>query len=167
MSWKNEVEELSKRKKLALKLGGKEKVQRQHKAKRYTVRERIDKFFDNKSFEEIGILAGKGYYDDKGELKTFTPSNSIIGHGYVNNKPVVFYGDDFTVRGGASDAAIWEKMVAAEKFANEYELPLVRFIEGTGGGGSVKSLEEKGFSYVPFNPGWDKVIENLFFLLYL
>ena len=161
MSWKNEVEELSKRKKLALKLGGKEKVQRQHKAKRYTVRERIDKFFDNKSFEEIGILAGKGYYDDKGELKTFTPSNSIIGHGYVNNKPVVFYGDDFTVRGGASDAAIWEKMVAAEKFANEYELPLIRFIEGTGGGGSVKSLEEQGFSYVPFNPGWDKVIENL------
>ena len=42
MSWKNEVEELSKRKKLALKLGGKEKVQRQHKAKRFTVRERID-----------------------------------------------------------------------------------------------------------------------------
>ena len=52
-------------------------------------------------------------------------------------------------------------MVAAEKLANEYEIPLVRFIEGTGGGGSVKSLEKQGSTYVPFNPGWDKVIENL------
>ncbi len=65
------------------------------------------------------------------------------------------------MRGGAADASIWEKMVAAEKLANEYEIPLVRFIEGTGGGGSVKSLEKQGFTYVPFNPGWDKVIENL------
>ena len=58
----------------------------------------------------------------------------------------------------------WPKMrktELAEKLANEYRIPLVRFIEGTGGGGSVKSLEEQGFSYVPFNPGWDLVVDNL------
>ena len=52
-------------------------------------------------------------------------------------------------------------MVAAEKLANDYELPILRLIEGTGGGGSVKSLEEDGYTYVPANPGWDIVIENL------
>ena len=52
-------------------------------------------------------------------------------------------------------------MIHAEKFANEYELPLVRFIEGTGGGGSIKSLEHSGYTYVPFNPAWDYVVNNL------
>ncbi len=161
MSWQNEISELLQRLKLAKNLGGKDKIKRQHDAKRFTVRERIELFFDKKSFQEIGILAGQSSYDLNGNLKSFMPSNSIIGHGLVNKIPVVFYGDDFTVRGGASDASIWEKMVSAEQFANEYEMPLVRFIEGTGGGGSVKSVERNNYTYVPFNPGWDKVIANL------
>ena len=161
MSWQNEIDELEKRKKLAKSLGGKEKVLRQHEANRNTIRERINLFFDSNSFQEFGMLSGQSNYKETGELETFTPSNSIIGHGLVNGKSVAFYGDDFTVRGGAADASIWEKMIAAEMLANEYEMPLVRFIEGTGGGGSVKSLEKQGSTYVPFNPGWDKVIENL------
>ena len=161
MNWKKEVTELKERKKLSLKLGGKEKISRQHKAGRLTVRERIKLFFDKNTFEEIGVLAGKSSYKNNGKLDKFTPTNSVIGLGLIDNNQIVFYGDDFTVRGGAADASIWEKMVAAEQLANEYELPLVRFIEGTGGGGSVKTLEDLGFSYVPFNPGWDIVIDNL------
>ena len=161
MSWKKEITELEKRKLLAKNLGGKEKVKRQHEAKRLTVRERIALFFENDSFEEIGILTGSPIYNPEGELKDITPANSIIGKGTVNNDTVVFYGDDFTVRGGAADASIWEKMILAEKLAYEYELPLVRFIEGTGGGGSVKSIEKNGYTFVPFNPGWDLVVKNL------
>ena len=41
MSWKKEVEQIKLRKSLAMKLGGKEKIERQHKAGRLTVRERI------------------------------------------------------------------------------------------------------------------------------
>ena len=52
-------------------------------------------------------------------------------------------------------------MVVAERFANEYRMPLVRLIEGTGGGGSVKSLESDGYTYVPANPGWDWVVKNM------
>ena len=161
MSWKKEITELEKRKLLAKNLGGKEKVKRQHQAKRLTIRERIALFFENDSFEEIGILTGSPIYNPEGELKDIIPANSIIGKGIVNNDTVVFYGDDFTVRGGAADASIWEKMILAEKLAYEYELPLVRFIEGTGGGGSVKSIEKNGYTFVPFNPGWDIVVKNL------
>jgi hypothetical protein len=38
---------------------------------------------------------------------------------------------------------------------------LIRLIEGTGGGGSVKSILDLGASYVPFNPAWDQVVANL------
>ena len=161
MSWKKEVEEIKLRKALAKQLGGKEKVKRQHDAGRLTVRERINYLLDKHSFNEIGILAGQSKYDKDGNLLEIIPANSLIGHGTINELPVVIYGDDFTIRGGASDAAIWEKMISAEKLANEYELPLIRLIEGTGGGGSIKSLEKNEYSYVPANPGWDLVVDNL------
>ncbi len=57
---------------------------------------------------------------------------------------MVVQGDDFTVRGGAADAAIWEKMVWAEQAAHELRLPLVRLVDGTGGGGSVKTPGDDG-----------------------
>ena len=65
------------------------------------------------------------------------------------------------MRGGAADAAIWQKMVWAEQAAHELRQPLVRLVDGTGGGGSVKTLETMGFSYVPPLPGFELVIENL------
>ena len=69
-------------------------------------------------------------------------------------------GDDFTVRGGAADAAIWRKMVYAERLAHELRLPLVRLVDGTGGGGSVKSLEQMGYTYVP-HPRHGAAVANL------
>jgi acetyl-CoA carboxylase carboxyltransferase component len=38
---------------------------------------------------------------------------------------------------------------------------MVRLVDGTGGGGSVKSLRTMGRTYVPFNPGWDVVVANM------
>jgi propionyl-CoA carboxylase beta chain len=51
--------------------------------------------------------------------------------------------------------------VYAERLAGELRLPMVRLVDGTGGGGSVKSYEQIGRTYVPANPGWDLVVENL------
>ena len=161
MSWEDEVNEIKKRLKLIQEMGGKEKVKRQHDAGRTTVRQRIEALVDKNSFKEIGRLTGLSEYNDNGILKKLTPVNSVIGHAKINNIPVVIYGDDFTVRGGAADAAIHEKMIAAERFANEYKMPLIRLIEGTGGGGSVKSIEQDGYTYVPANPGWDWVVSNM------
>lgn len=161
MSWDKEIQEIKIRVKAAKSLGGKDKISRQHKAGRLTVRERIEQISDKNSFCEIGILSGKSEYDENGNLIKFTPANSIIGHALINQKPIVIYGDDFTVRGGAADAAIHEKMITAERFANEYQIPILRLIEGTGGGGSVKSLEIDGYTYVPANPAWDWVVDNL------
>jgi acetyl-CoA carboxylase carboxyltransferase component len=161
VTWEPELEELRRREELARKMGGEERVERQHASGRLTVRERIERLFDGGSFHETGAIAGKGSYDEHGELTDFLPANMLVGQGRIDGRRAVLQGDDFTVRGGAADAAIWEKMVFAERMAHDLRLPLVRLVDGTGGGGSVKHLETMGFTYVPFVPGWELVVENL------
>ena len=79
MSWRNEIEEIRRREELAKKMGGEERIQRQHDNGRLTVRERIDALVDPGSFHEIGALAGRANYDGQSELKDFTPSNFVLG----------------------------------------------------------------------------------------
>src|SRR5436309_1492658 len=141
-------------------MGGEERVARQHSSGRLTVRQRIERLFDEGSFRETGALAGRGTYEDE-ELVDFLPANCVVGRGRVDGRPAVVQGDDFTVRGGAADAAIWQKMVYAERLEQELRMRLVRLVDGTGGGGSVKSLEDMGHTYVPFIPGWELAVENL------
>jgi len=159
-SWKPEVDELARRQELARAMGGPEKVARQRDGGKLTVRERIDALLDPGSFREIGMLAGRSDYEDN-RLASFMPANFVMGRGRIEARPVVVGGDDFTVRGGAADASIFRKQVLAEQLANELRIPIVRLVDGTGGGGSVKSLDTMGRTYVPFNPGWEWVVDNL------
>ena len=158
--WQPEVDELRRREELARRMGGPEKVERQHAGGKLTVRERIDLLLDEGSFHEIGALAGKATYEG-GRLTDFMPANFVMRRGRISGRPVVVGGDDFTVRGGAADASIFQKQVMAEQMANELRIPIVRLIDGTCGGGSVKSLDTMGRTYVPYNPGWEWVVRNL------
>ena len=161
MSWEKEIEELKKREKLAEQMGGPEKLKRQKDNQRLNIRERIEKLLDKNSFHEIGKISGKPEYDENGEIKNLLPANFILGRGKINNNYVIIGGDDFTVRGGAADASIRQKQIMAEQMANQLRLPLIRIIEGTGGGGSIKSLEADLRTYIPENPGWEWVVSNL------
>src|SRR3954453_18052864 len=161
MSWEADIEELRRREGLARQMGGPDKVKRQHDAGRLTVRERIDLLLDPGSFHEIGTLAGRAKYGTDGAMQSFQPANFVFGRGRIENRPVVVGGDDFTVRGGAADASIRGKQVQSEQMANELRIPLVRLIDGTGGGGSVKTIEIEGYTYVPANPAWDWVVKNM------
>jgi acetyl-CoA carboxylase carboxyltransferase component len=160
MSWEEDVEELRQRRDLARRMGGAENVERQHKAGRLTVRERIEQLLDLDSFQETGSLTGKATYKD-GKLESVLPANSVLGTGRIGGRRVVVCGDDFTVRGGAADAAIHAKQVYGERMARELRLPIVRLVDGTGGGGSVKTYEQTGRTYVPGNPGWDLIVAML------
>ena len=161
MSWDPELSELARRRALAARMGGEDAVARQHATGRLTVRERIAALLDAGTFREVGSVTGTATYDDAGELADLTPTNFIMGTGRLEQRRVVVAADDFTVRGGAADASIMEKQVYAERMAGEMRVPMIRLVDGTGGGGSVKSLEDFGRTYVPFNPGWDEVIANL------
>ena len=52
-------------------------------------------------------------------------------------------------------------MSYSERMARELRLPIVRLVDGTGGGGSVKTLEMTGRTYVPANPAWDIIVASL------
>ena len=139
MTWQPELDELRRREALAQQMGGADKIKRQHDGGRLTVRQRIDGVLDRGSFHEIGAIAGKAQYDADGRLLELTPSNCVFGRGQVDGRPVVVVGDDFTVRGGSADATIKAKPIMAEKMAAQFRLPIIRIIEGSGGGGSVKT----------------------------
>lgn len=109
MTWEPELEELAQRTELAQRLGGDERVQRQHASGRLTVRERIEHLVDPGSWREVGTLTGTASYDDDGNLDEVVPANSVTGSAQIDGRRVVIAGDDFTVRGGAADAGIWAK----------------------------------------------------------
>src|SRR4051812_34978974 len=149
MTWKPELDELRAREQMAREMGGPDKVQRQHDGGRLTVRERIGQLVDQGSFHEVGAIAGKAEYDAAGKLSKLTPSNCVMGRASVDGRPVVVLGDDFTVRGGSADATIPMKPIFAERMAQELRLPVIRIIEGSGGGGSVKTIETSGRANLP------------------
>ena len=161
MTWAKELEELRKREALAEEMGGAQKVARQHSRGKMDARARLAALCDEGSFREIGKIAGKGDYDENGDLAGVTPAPFLFGKAIINGRPVVATADDFTIRGGAADAGIARKMVQAEMMAHELKLPIIRMIDGTGGGGSVKTLEQIGATYIPAVPGWGDVVENL------
>ncbi|MBT5109137.1 MAG: methylmalonyl-CoA carboxyltransferase [Rhodospirillaceae bacterium] len=161
MSWQPELDELKRREAFADKLGGEMRVQRQKDGGRYTIRERIEMLADDGSFHELGKIAGMAEYDGKNDLSDFVPSNFVFGRAKVDGRKVVIGGDDFTVRGGSADATIKEKHTTCEIMANELRLPLLRLVEGSGGGGSVKTIETKGRANVPGVVGWETVVANM------
>ena len=157
LTWEPEVEEIKRREELAKQMGGPANVDRQHASGKLTVRERIERLLDPGSFHEIGALAGQATYQD-GKMVSFIPSNFVMGTGRIEGRRVVVAGDDFTVRGGAADARVGDKAGYAERLARELRLPIIRLVDGTGGGGSVKTLETMQRTYVPANPAWDLVV---------
>ena len=160
MSWQAEVDEIRRRMALAAAMGGAANVERQHASGKLTVRERLARLLDAGSFHEIGALTGKATYEE-GRLTGFVPSNYVLGTGRIDGRRVVAGGDDFTVRGGAADGSVAYKAGYGERMARELRLPIIRLVDGTGGGGSVKTLDEMKRTYVPANPAWDTVVALL------
>lgn len=160
MSWQPEIDELREREREAYEMGGKESVEKHISRGKLPVRERIKRLLDEDTFHETGAIAGKVTYEDD-ERTSFMPANFLLGTGRINDRKVVIGADDFTVRGGAADGAIGEKQLYSEKMAHELQLPLVRLVDGTGGGGSVKFLDEEGRTYIPMMDSWHWVVNNM------
>ena len=159
--WQPELEEIARRRDRIYEMGGPERVARHVEAGRLPVRERINLLLDPGSFRETGTLASRVEYDEEGRVKSLTPSNFVTGRGTIAGRPVIIGCDDFTVRGGAADGAVGNKMGWSERAARELRLPLVRLVDGTGGGGSVKTNAELRRSYVPLLPDWEVSVQLL------
>jgi len=146
MVWQPEIDELNQRKELAAQLGGKEGIERQHAHGKLTVRERVGLLADPGTFREVGGLAGSATYEED-RLTAYKPANTVIGTLNLDGRKVVVSGGDFTVRGGAADAAVGNKTGHAQNLAMQWRLPYVRLLDATGG--SVRTFEQIGRTYIP------------------
>lgn len=159
MSWRAELDEIAERRRMALEMGGEERVARQKGQGKLTVRERIDGLLDAGSFSEIGSISGHAEYDAANNLRKLTPSSFVLGRGLVDGRPVIVGANDFTVRAPGADPGAGRKSIMAERLAADLRLPLIRLIDGFGG--SVRTQDAIGRTYIPDNPGWDLMMENL------
>lgn len=155
MSWDKEVEEIEQRRKLALAMGGEEGIKRQHDRGKLTVRERIDGLVDSGSFREFMGLTGSAQYEGD-ELAQFTPSAMVEGFCQLDGRKVVLTGGDFTIRGGSAGGGSALGMeLPSNRRAQEWRIPYVRLLDASGG--SVRSFEEMGRTYLPDGNVWSAV----------
>ena len=147
MSWQKEVVELERRTKMATAMGGHEGIARQHRQGKLTARERVDALADPGSFDEFMGLIGSATYEG-GELTAFTPKPSVEGMLKLNGRKAVVVAGDFTVRGGSGGmrGGMGQELRASER-ALEWRIPFVRLQDGAGG--SVRSFEDYGRTYLP------------------
>jgi acetyl-CoA carboxylase carboxyltransferase component len=155
MSWEKEVDEIRRRRAMAEAMGGKEGIARQHQRGKLTVRERIDALADPGSFEEFMGLVGTAEYEGS-ELKSFVPKPSVEGMCRLNGRKVVLTGGDFTVRGGsAGTRGGMGQEFASNIRAREWRIPYVRLLDAAGG--SVRSFEDYGRTYLPDGNEWTSI----------
>ena len=102
-------------------------------------------------------MAGKAQLRRAGNITAFTPTYLVMGRGRIDGQPVVVAGDDFTVRGGSSDGGVKDKHMRAEMMARDLRLPIVRLVDGTGGGGSVRRSRSKVTPSARALQGWGVV----------
>ncbi len=155
MTWKPEVDEIAYRKQLAEQMGGPEGIAQQHKRGKLTVRERVALFADPGSFREWNALAGRGIYDDD-KLTGFTPQPAVQGICKLNGRKVIISGGDFTVRGGAGELmqGLGSEPHPQDR-ALEWRIPYIRLLDAVGG--SVRSFEHIGRTYLPDGNIWSTV----------
>lgn len=149
-NWLDEVEQIDRQVDFAKELGGKDSVAFHHGRGRLTVRERIDLLQDPGTFHEVGAIAGTAQWDGD-QVTSLKPANSVVGTVRIDGRKVAVSGGDFTIRGGAADAAVGNKAGFAESYARKARIPYVRLLDATGG--SVRTFEQIGRTYLPGNSG--------------
>lgn len=80
---------------------------------------------DKESFRELGSIAGHAKYHPDGTVQSYTGANFIAGRGKIKGRDVVVAADDFAIRGGHADGAVWGKSLYAEQFARKMKMPMV------------------------------------------
>ncbi|KAF2638721.1 propionyl-CoA carboxylase-like protein [Massarina eburnea CBS 473.64] len=138
---------------------------RQKQAGKLWVRERVEQLLDPGSFQEVGSVSGTVRWKKLGGVKEepvdYVPSNNVQGFGRLKGRKIVFTADDFSIRAGHADGALMDKTVYMEKLAIALQIPIVKLVDGSSGGGSVTTIRSTGFSYVPPLPSFAQVVQQL------
>ncbi|MFH1136637.1 MAG: carboxyl transferase domain-containing protein [Pseudomonadota bacterium] len=122
--------DLAERRTRSLAMGGPERVERQHRKGKMTVRERVDFLCDPGSFQEYGLLAS--HYAPRPD-EPITPADGVVaGFGLIDGRHAAIIADDFTVHGGSIGPTNMYKRLRIMELAHKELVPLVFLFDGGG-----------------------------------
>ena len=144
MPFEKELEELQRRKKKALEMGGPEKVKRQHDKGKLTARERVSRLLDPNSFFEVGMLN----CSDVPGMEAKTPADSkIAGFGKIEGRTVSIVANDFTVLAATSSRVAGKKEGEVKLQAVRRGFPLI-YLGEAGGARMPDIMGAKGLASI-------------------
>jgi len=122
------VEELRSRMEKARQGGPPEAVARHKSRGKMTVRERLDRLFDdNTPFIELSPLAACDMYDNAAPA-----AGMVTGIGVIHGREVLVVANDATVKGGTYFPMTIKKHVRAQEIARKNNLPCVYLVDSGG-----------------------------------
>ncbi len=126
------LEELETRRDGILAGGGKDKLEARRKKGLMTARDRLDALFQPGTFLEFGMHAKHACHNFGMEKKELPADAVVTGTGYVGDRPVAAYSQDFTVAGGSLGAMHAQKICDIMDFAQRSGMPVVCFNDSGG-----------------------------------
>lgn len=106
-------------------MGGPKAIEYQHKAGKWTARERIDYFFDPGTFTEIGAFIKHRITAFGMDKKEIPAEGVVVGYGKVNGRHVVAASEDYTSMAGTFGEYHGKKFSQAIDFAKDKGWPFI------------------------------------------
>ncbi len=131
--------------------GGKQRIEKQHKAGKLAARERIDKLVDHESFQEIGLFA-KHRATYFGMADKDLPADGVVtGCATIDGRLVHLACQDFTVAGGAAGEVHCAKITDMMKLSMKTGSPFI-FVNDSGGARVQEGIDSlAGYASVFYN----------------
>ncbi len=124
------VADLERRRAEIKRMGGEDKIAKQHARGKLTCRERLAKFFDDGAFFEVGAHGTQmGGSDEKDKPAA---DAVVCGWGKVDGRMVAAAAYDFTVKGGSIGMVGETKVTRMRELALRCRMPMVWFIDSAG-----------------------------------
>jgi len=123
MAHQKRIEELRERREKAKLGGGKERIERQHKAGKLTARERLDVLLDEGSFTEIDPFVV--HRTAEFAMEKIPGDGVVTGYGLIHGRKVYVFSQDFTVFGGSLSMAHAEKICKIMDLAMKAGVPVI------------------------------------------
>ena len=122
---KTAINKLDKLRSLAIKGGGKERIDSQHKRGKLSARERIELLVDKQSFTEIDMFVRHRSHDFKMNENRILTDGVVTGYGLINKRKVMIFSHDFTIFGGSLSEAFAEKICKIMDMALKLGIPII------------------------------------------
>ncbi|MEK7444866.1 MAG: acyl-CoA carboxylase subunit beta [candidate division NC10 bacterium] len=125
MPLEDRFDELRRRNQLADLAGGRERIDRQHRAGKKTARERLELLLDKGSFAEMDKLVVHQSRDFGMDAQRFPGDGVVVGSGRIHGRPVYVFAQDFTVFGGSLSEAYARKICKIMDLAMKTGVPVI------------------------------------------